>query len=310
MNIAVRAISRIKISNSHMAFGLLLAVGAALGFSMKAIFVKLAYNHGVDAITLLLLRMLFAMPFFVVIAFVEERKSESPMGTRNMLSICMLGMIGYYLSSLLDFIGLQYVSAGLERLILFVYPTLVVVISAFFFGKKIGREAIIALLLSYIGIALAMFHDIRFSGEEVIFGSLLVFGATLSYSMFLVGSGEIIPRVGSRRFTAYAMIVSCLAVIIQFAAVRDMSDLEQPMAVYGYGFAMALFSTVIPAFLLAASIHRIGASSTSIIGALGPVATIVMAALMLDEEISLLQIVGALFVVGSVTVLGSKKVNP
>jgi len=141
-------------------------------------------------------------------------------------------------------------------------------------GKRIHKEAFIALILSYIGIALAMFHDLQLDGEHAILGSLLIFGATLTYSVFLVGSGEIIPKVGARRFTAYAMIVSCMAVLIQFALLRDVTALVQPLSVCAYGFAMALFSTVIPAFLLAAAIHRIGAGNTSIIGALGPVATI------------------------------------
>jgi len=307
MNAIIRSISKLKPSNRQVMFGLLLAIGAALGFSMKAIFVKLAYNYEVDAITLLMFRMAFALPFFVVFAVIEERKAESPLSINNILVISLLGLIGYYLSSLLDFIGLQYITAGLERLILFIYPTMVVIISALFFGKRIHKEALIALILSYIGIALAMFHDLQLDGEHALLGSLLIFGATLTYSLFLVGSGEIIPKVGARRFTSYAMIVSCLAVFIQFALVRDLSDLVQPMAVYGYGFAMALFSTVIPAFLLAAAIHRIGAGSTSIIGGLGPVATIAMAAVMLNEPVSVMQIVGALFVIGGILVLEMKK---
>ncbi|ATX82991.1 EamA domain-containing membrane protein RarD [Mariprofundus ferrinatatus] len=307
MNAIIRSISNIKALNSHIMYGLLLAIGAALGFSVKAIFIKLAYNYEADAITLLMFRMAFALPFFVVIAIAEERKASVPLGARNTLVICMLGMIGYYFSSLLDFIGLQYVSAGLERLILFIYPTFVVIISSIFFNKKIGKEATIALFLCYIGIAFAVFHDLHFTGEHVLFGCLLILGATLTYSLFLVGSGEIIPKVGAKRFTAYAMIVSCVAVIIQFALMRDASYLDQPLTVYGYGFMLAVVSTVIPAFLLAEAIHRIGASSTSIIGALGPVATIIMAALILNEPVSVMQIIGALFVVGGVITLGMKR---
>lgn len=292
---------------SHMVLGLLMAIGAALGFSIKAIFVKLAYAHGVDAITLLTLRMAFALPFFVVIAYLEEIKASVPLSTKQMLSIGALGLIGYYLSSTLDFIGLQFISAGLERLILFAYPTMVIFISFIFFGKRIHKEALIALVLSYVGIGLAVMHDMSFSGEQVILGSCLVFVATLSYSVFLVGSGEVIPKVGSKRFAAYAMMVSCLAVFVQFAILRDVSALNQPVAVYAYGAAMAIFSTVIPSFLLAAAIHRIGASQTSIVGALGPVVTLMMAAVLLNEAMSVLQVLGAVLVIGGVFVLGMKK---
>ncbi len=298
-----------KLSNPAQMLGLLLAIGAALGFSIKAIFVKLAYQYGVDAITLLMFRMLFALPFFVVFAIIEERKADSPISLKHMGIIFMLGLIGYYLSSLLDFIGLQYITAGLERLILFIYPTIVVMISALFFGKRITKEAVIALLLSYTGIALAMYHDVQISGEFAVYGAVLVFGATVTYSIFLVGSGEVIPKVGAKRFTAYAMIISCIAVIIQFGLLRDISDLRQPVEVYAYGFAMAVFSTVIPAFLLASSIHRIGASQTAIVGALGPIVTIVIAAVVLNEAVSLMQMVGALFVIAGVFSLGLKKTS-
>lgn len=287
--------------------GLLLAVGAALGFSTKAIFVKLAYGHGVDAITLLMLRMAFALPFFIVVAYIEERKATTPLGLKNIIFLTLLGLIGYYLSSLLDFLGLQYISAGLERLILFIYPTMVVMLSALFIGKSISKQAVIALVVSYAGIALAMVHDVQFSGGDVLLGSILVFASTLTYSTFLVGSGVLIPKIGAKRFTAYAMIVSCVAVFIQFAAVRDLSDIAQPMAVYGYGLSMALFSTVFPSFLLAAAIYRIGASQTSIVGSLGPVATIAMAAVLLEEPVSLMQMIGALCVIGSIFILGVKK---
>ena len=188
MNAYIRSVLNINVNKSGQMFGLLLAVGAALGFSIKAIFVKLAYQYGVDAITLLMFRMLFALPFFIVFAIIEERKAESPIGLKNMGFIFILGLIGYYLSSLLDFIGLQYITAGLERLILFIYPTIVVMISALFFGKRIAKEAMIALLLSYFGIALAMYHDLQISGEFTVYGSMLVFGATLTYSLFLVAS--------------------------------------------------------------------------------------------------------------------------
>lgn len=287
--------------------GLLLAVGAAIGFSAKAIFVKLAYHYQVDAITLLMFRMMFALPLFCYFAYNEERKTSNRINNKTFAIIGVLGLLGYYLSSLFDFIGLQFVSAGLERIILFVYPTIVVVLSAFIFGKPIARNSIFALLLSYAGIGLAMVHDVRFSGENILMGAAFVFASTITYASFLIGSGEVIPKVGAKRFTAYAMIVSCFAVFMHFATARGLQDFAQPIEVYAYGLAMAVFSTVIPAFLLAAAIERIGASHTSIVGALGPIATIAMAAVFLNEPISALQMAGAALVISGIMMLGRKK---
>lgn len=287
--------------------GILLAVGAALGFSAKAIFVKLAYTYNVDAVTLLMLRMSFSLPFFVIIAIREELKARIPMTVRDMIHVTLLGLTGYYLSSLFDFLGLNYISAGLERLVLFIYPTMVVVLSALFLGKPIGKNTYLALIVSYTGVAFAIGHDLRVAEEHVLLGSALVFAATLTYATFLVDSGEVIPGIGAKRFTAYAMIVSAIAAMIQFFLVRDTGALNQPPAVYGYALAMALFSTVIPAFLLAAAIHRIGASHTSIIGSLGPVATIAMAAIFLDEPVSLMQVVGAACVIAGISMLGRRR---
>jgi len=285
--------------------GMAFALSAALFFSIKAIFVKLAYLHGVDAITLLTLRMGFALPVFVVVAMMEQRKNGVQRITPHQaISIIGLGLIGYYLASMLDFVGLQYVSAGIERLILFLFPTFTVLLSMLFLGRKIGTIEIGALILSYIGIALSVQQEVSFEGENSLLGVLLIFGSTLAYAIYLVGSGELIPHIGSRRFMALAMIVSCLAVIVQFMISRDMAMLIQPLEVYGYGLAIALFSTVLPAFLLAAAIHRIGASHTSIIGGIGPVATIVLAVLILGESMTGLQMFGALIVVAGVLLLG------
>jgi len=304
MNATIRSLYQQYISSSQVVIGFIFALGAALGFSAKAIFVKLAYVYNVDAVTLLMFRMIFALPFFIFFAFVEERKISQRICNKTFIHIIGLGLIGYYLSSLFDFIGLQHVSAGLERVVLFAYPTIVVVLSTIIFNKPIGKTVFYALILSYIGIALAMVHDIQFSGEHVLMGAAFVFASTITYALFLIGSGEVIPKVGAKRFTAYAMIVSCIAVFIHFASIRGFEDLVQPMPVYGYGLAMAVFSTVIPSFLLAAAISRIGASQTSIVGAIGPIATIGMAAIFLAEPISMMQMFGAVLVISGIYVLG------
>ncbi|MFQ5519658.1 MAG: DMT family transporter [Mariprofundus sp.] len=296
-----------NISQHHRSalIGMVLALLAALFFSIKAIFVKLAYQYGVDAITLLTLRMAFALPVFVVVAIIEQRKAGMQKITRHQsMSIIGLGLIGYYLASMLDFVGLQYVSAGIERLILFLFPTFTVLLSMLFLGRRVSRVEVGALILSYAGIALSVQQEISLDGENSLLGVLLIFGSTLAYSVYLIGSGELIPRIGSRRFMALAMIISCLAVMMQFIISRDMSMLNQPVEVYGYGLAIALISTVLPAFMLAAAIHRIGASHTSIIGGIGPVATIIVAVLVLGETMTGIQIGGALLVVAGVLLLG------
>jgi len=289
----------------HALNGMVLALMAAIFFSIKAIFVKLAYQYGIDAVTLLALRMLFALPFFVVIAAIEEcRPGTVKPNRRQVAAIVGLGLIGYYFASLFDFIGLQYVSAGLERLILFLFPAFTALISAIFLGRRIGGVEVIAMLLGYVGIALSVQQEVVLDGEQTLFGVVLVFASTLAYAIYLVGSGELIPRIGARRFMAYAMIVSSLAVIVHFVLTHDLSALRQPLPVYGYGIAMAVFSTVLPAFMLAGAIHRIGASQTSIIGGVGPVSTIVLAAIFLGEAMNPLQMAGAVLVITGVLLLG------
>ena len=286
--------------------GMLLALLAALFFSIKAIFVKLAYTYGVDAITLLSLRMGFALPVFVIVAWVEQRRALAPaISLHQGMMIVVLGLVGYYLASMLDFVGLQYVSAAVERLILFLFPTLTVLLSMLFLGRRIRRAEVLALLLSYSGIALSVAQTLSAGGNNSLFGVLMVFGSTLAYAVYLIGSGELIPRIGGRRFMAFAMIVSCLAVLLQFVLSRDITDLLQlPVAVYAYGLAIALLSTVLPVFLLAAAIQRIGASHTSIVGGTGPVLTIILAVLLLGESMSGLQLFGALLVLAGVLSLG------
>lgn len=262
-------------------------------------------RHVVDAITLLALRMLFALPVFIAIAAIEERRPHAArLSRRQFMMVIVLGLMGYYLASVLDFIGLQYISAGVERLILFLFPTFTVLLSALLLGRRIGRVEVQALLLSYAGVALAVQQEVALDGDNTVAGALLILGSTLAYALYLIGSGELIPKVGARRFMAWAMIVSCLAVVVHFLMVRETSALQQPLPVYGYGLLIAVLSTILPAFMLAGAIHRIGASHTSIVGGVGPVVTIVLAALLLGESMSMLQITGAMLVIGGVLLLG------
>lgn len=288
-------------------YGYSMAIFAAIGFSGKAILIKLAYVMPVDAVTLLTLRMLFAAPFFLMAALYHVRHTgNSTLDRRDYLLIVILGVLGYYLSSLFDFIGLHYISAGLERLILFLYPTMVVVLSALFFQKAFGRKEIIALLLSYAGIAVVFAHELTQANENIIVGASFVFISTLTYAAYLIGTGEIVSRVGASRFTAYAMLIASLAVVVHFLLTHPLQALILPVKVYELSFYMAIFSTVLPVFLLSASIRLIGSSHTSLIGLLGPVSTLILAQVFLGEQLSSQQLAGAALVVLGVMSLSLK----
>ena len=299
------ATSAAKISiNRDTIFGVAFALLAAVGFSAKAILVKLAYFDHVDAVTLLALRMAFSVPFFIGVAVWVRYQHAEPLSKHDWMLVLVLGLIGYYLSSFLDFLGLQYISAGLERLILFLYPTMTVLLSALVYRRAIGRKTLAAMALCYAGIALVFLHDAGMKqGGNVALGASLVFASTLSYSVYLVGAGHAIARIGAMRFTAYAMVVASAASLLQFGVMRPMSALDLPLRVYGLSIAMAIFSTVLPVFLLSFAIRRIGSGSASLIGTIGPVSTIYLAYVILNENISLLQIAGSSLVLGGVIII-------
>jgi len=296
--------------NRDVILGVIFALLAAVGFSAKAILVKLAYLDHVDAITLLALRMAFSVPFFIGIAIWAWMRHAEPLGTQDKLLVLALGLVGYYLSSYLDFLGLQYITAGLERLILFLYPTMTVILTALLYKRPIGGRVLVAMALSYGGIALVFVNaaGVR-EGGSVVLGTLLVFLSTLSYSTYLVGAGHAIARIGTARFTAYAMVVASAASLLQFGITRPLSALDLPLRVYELSIGMALFSTVLPVFLLSYAIRRIGSGSASLIGSIGPVSTIGMAYVFLGEQLSLLKIIGAALVLAGVLIvsLNSKK---
>jgi len=295
-------------TNRYALIGALYAFIAAVAFSGKAILVKLAYVYSVDAVTLLALRMLFALPFFIMMAiWAARRESAVEITPRDWGILTILGVLGYYLASLLDFLGLLYISASLERLVIFLYPTLVVVLSAVYFRRRITGSVVVALLLSYGGIVLVFMHDVNLAQKDIILGGALVFASILVYAVYLIGSSGIITRLGSARFTGYAMTISCAVVGLHFSVVNSMDALIQPMPVYGLALAMAVFATVLPALLLSEGIRRIGVDKTSIIGSIGPVATLVLAYLFLGETMSSMQILGAVLVLIGVLFISMRK---
>jgi len=285
-------------------YGMLFALLAAFGFSFKAILVKLAYAwQPVDAITLLALRMLFALPFFVAIAWHARGNGErTRVAADDWLRLTWLGLTGYYLASILDFWGLGYINAGLERLILFLYPTLVVVLGAWLGRRRVARREIWALALSYGGIAVAFASDLHLASDRgaLLLGSALVFGSAVAYALYLLASGPTIARIGTRRAAAYAMLISTGFVLAQFAATQPLAALRQPWPIYGLALAMAVFSTVLPAVLLAESIKRIGAGQVALIGSAGPIITIYLGVVVLGEPATAAQLLGAALVLTGV----------
>jgi len=289
-------------------FGAMLVLLSAIAFSAKAIFVKLAYNHPVDALTLLTLRMVFALPLFLLVAWWAGRAAgKQRLTQREWIIVACLGLIGYYAASLLDFLGLQYVSAALERLVLFLSPTFVVLFSALFFGYGVVRRDIFALAVCYLGIVLVFANDVSASQSNIALGTGLVFLSALCYAGYLVGAGQMVTRIGSLRFAAYASIVSSIAIFAHFAIARDLKLLAQPAPVLWLSLVMAVVSTVLPVILMAEGMRRIGSSNASMLSSIGPIATIFMGAVFLGEPISPIQLAGAFLVLAGVLAISLKK---
>lgn len=295
------------IKKSSATIGVVFAILGVVLFSAKAIMVKLAYQYDVDTVTLLFFRMMFALPFYVVIAIWKKPLHPSAIKSKDYFWLVFFGLVGYYLASLFDFEGLQYLKAGLERIILFIYPTIVVLLSWLFFKKKISKKQTLAILITYLGILIVFWNEIGVKEDDIYWGGLLIFLSALTYAMYLVGSGWLIPKFGSITFTAYAMIVSTICIVIHYIFIADSNLFEYPMEVYLLGLAMAIFSTLIPSFLVSAAIERLGAATFSIFGSLGPISTIVLAYLFLDEAITMIQMMGMLVVIFGVTMVSGKK---
>jgi drug/metabolite transporter (DMT)-like permease len=287
--------------------GFLITLSGAILLSTKAIFVKLAYREsGIDAIGLLALRMLFSLPFYLLIAWLSYRKYRTRLSLNQWFFIAGLGLLGYYLSSYFDFVGLRYISAGLERLILFIYPTLVVLINFFIYKQRVTPLQILALVLTYAGILLAFLSELYTTQEQtnIWTGSFFVVLCAISFSVYIVGSGRQMQKVPSGMFTAYAMLSATVGVLLHFAMQPNHKLFPLTPALWQYAIGLALVATVIPSFMISYGMKKVGANTTAIILAIGPVSTILQAYLFLGEKISGLQIFGTVLVVGGVLMVG------
>ena len=295
---------------SYHRLGVALAIAGTLVFSFRPILVKLVYvTYPVSAVTLLFLRMAISLPFFLAVAWWLGGQ-EPKLTRRDWGAIVALGFIGYYAASFLDFLGLKYVGAGVGRLILYLYPTLVLLISFVFLHRAPTRRQLGALVITYAGVALILSSQMHGGGAEgrlFMLGALLVFASSLFYATYLVAGAELVKRVGSMRFTAYSMAVATLPAVVQFFAVEPMSALDLPGKVWLYALLLGTFTTVLPLFIQAEALKRIGAAEFALIGALGPVSVAITSALGLDEQFTTLQALGGLLVIFGVLLVSLKR---
>ena len=281
-------------------------MAGSIAFSGKAIIVKLAYRHGVDAVTLIMYRMLFALPLFVGMAWWASR-GKPALSRRDWLGVLGLGFSGYYMASFLDFWGLQYISASLERLILYLNPTLVLVLGWLLFGRRINHLQGVAMAVSYAGVLLVFGHEVRFDGSATLVGGALVFGSAVSYAIYLVYSGEMVKRLGSLRLVGLATTVACLLCIGQFVVLRPFSAALVAPEVVWLSVLNAVACTAAPVLMVMMAIERIGSGLAAQTGMIGPMSTIAMGVWLLDEPFNAWIIAGTVLVVAGVLTVTRQK---
>jgi len=284
---------------SKMTSGLLLAAAGSIAFSGKAIIVKLAYRHGVDAVTLLMYRMLFALPMFLVMAWWAGR-GKTALTRNDWLGVVGLGFCGYYLSSFLDFWGLEFVSASLERLILYLNPTLVLVLGWVLYKKRITVRQAVAMAISYSGVLLVFGHEVSLAGTHAALGALLVFTSAFTYALYMTYSGQLVQRLGSLRLAGLATSAACFFCLLQFALLRPWDAALVPEPVLWLSVLNATACTALPVLLVMMAIERIGPGLTAQTGMIGPMSTISMGVLLLGEPFNAWIIAGTALVVSGV----------
>jgi len=285
-----------------LATGLLLAAAGSIAFSGKAIIVKLAYRHGVDPVTLIMLRMLFALPIFAAMAWWASR-GKPPLSRSDWLGVAGLGVTGYYLASFLDFAGLQYISASLERLILYLNPTLVLLLGWLIYRKRFTRMQAGGMAISYAGVLLVFSREIDTVGPHAALGATLVFGSAISYALYLLYSGQLVQRLGSLRLVGLATTVACLCCIVQFLLLKPVGTAfaVAPQVVW-LSVLNATLCTAVPVLLVMMAIERIGPALAAQTGMIGPLSTIAMGALLLDEPFTAWLAAGTTLVIAGIFV--------
>jgi drug/metabolite transporter (DMT)-like permease len=283
--------------------GVVLALAGAMAFSGKAIIVKLAYRYGVDAVTVIMFRMLFALPIFLVMSWWAGRGRPALSG-RDWLGVVGLGFAGYYLSSFLDFLGLQYVTASLERLILYLNPTFVLLLGWLLYRKAWSRVQLAGMAISYVGVVLVFGREVTLAGSNVALGTTLVFLSAVSYAVYLVYSAQLVKRLGSLRLVGLATSVACLLCVAQFIVLRPVaSALAVAPQVIWLSLLNAVLCTAVPVLLVMMAIERVGASVTAQTGMVGPVSTILMGVWLLGEPFTAWVAAGSVLVIAGIFVV-------
>lgn len=286
--------------------GVLMAAVGSIAFAGKAIIVKLAYRYGVDAVTLIMYRMLFALPLFLALSWWAGR-GQPALTARDWMLLSALGSCGYYLSSFLDFLGLQYINASLERLILYLTPTVVLGVGLLLFKRPVTRQQWAALGVSYLGVLLVFGHDISLNGVNTALGSLLVFASAVTYALYLSFSGEAVRRLGALRLAGVASSVACILCIAQFLLLRPVSAMTVAPEVIWLSLLNATLCTFCPVLLVMLAVERIGAGVTSQIGLVGPLSTILLSVVILDEPLTAWMIAGTVLVLAGIWMLTRSK---
>ncbi len=290
--------------------GFIIALTGSLLFSTKAIIVRHAFIHThIDALSLLTVRMLYALPFYIGMAWLANGTAQrKKISTRQWAYIIILGAVGYYLSSLFDFLGLQYISAGLERLILFLYPTFAVLINALVFRQQVSRFQKWALLLTYLGIGIAYWGEFTISsgGAGFFKGSFFIFLCAVTFALYIVGSGRLIPYTGANIFTSYAMIAATAGILLHYAFSGNAAAIHFGKEMVGYGLLLGIIATVVPSYFMSNGIKYIGTNNAAIVSGIGPVSTILQAHFVLGEKIFPGQVIGTVLVIIGIVLIGWK----
>lgn len=296
---------------SSKTVALLLAATGVIFYSTKAVFVKMAYVYHIDPITLMLYRLLLSTPFYLVVWIIHNTKNQNETKP-NFIESCFiifLGVIGYYISSLLDFVGLQYIDASLERLILFIYPTIVVILSRIFLKKRVSKQQLLAIITTYFGVFVIFSQNIITdpASNKILLGAGLIFLCAITYATYLVGSNKLLPKLGTINFTTYVMMTSMVAVLCHYFIEFGFTFKIYPTEVYIISIFMALISTVLPSYMIAEAIKRTNANTVGIMGSLGPVSTIGLSIIFLGESLTIVQYIGAMIVLGGIFIISKKR---
>jgi drug/metabolite transporter (DMT)-like permease len=294
-------------SQNNYLVGVILVLIGTLFFSAKSIFIKKAYEYGMDPNSLMVLRMAMAAPFYLLVYLLGVRPHQHKIVKMDIVIVCAIGVLGYYVASYLDLSGLMFISASFERMILYLFPSFVLIISVIFFKHKLTLAEVLAFILSYLGIMVIYAQDFQSYGHEATYGMLLVLGSAMAFSVFVVLSGKYIVKVGAMQFTSISMLGASVAVFLHYLFNVESSLMTYESHAYSLVFILALFCTVLPSYLINMGIKRVGAPRAAIVGTISPVFTVLMAYVFLNEVSTTMHIAGFVLVIMGIALITLSK---